>query len=293
VVSPLCAEKMTDWKIRQNRDGGWAYNNKGCSWTEPTAYVLLAQTATQIDRPGFEAGIKFLRSTQRPDGGWSPRPDVRESTWVTAVVALLPEEAIGAASMKRALAWLHDHAGQESTLAIRFQQWLHGMHGEATEGWPWYPGAAAWVTPTAVGILAFERALARREDRRLRDRVSSARDFLVSHMCSDGGWNHGSAHALEWDLNSYPETTGLGLAALHPLPGLKQPESVEKAKQAARRHFVTCKTAEGLAWLRIGFAAHGEIPPARPDLKNPPIPRTNLDAALTAISFAPRNPLLS
>jgi hypothetical protein len=284
---------MTDWKIRQNSDGGWAYNNKGLSWTEPTAYVLLAQTAAQNDRPGFEAGIKFLRSIQRPDGGWSPRPDVNESTWVTAVVALLPEEAIGAASMKKALAWLNDHAGQESTLRVRFQQWLQGLHEESFAGWPWYPGAAAWVTPTSVGILALERALARREDKGLRDRMNSAREFLVTHMCSDGGWNHGSAHALEWDLNSYPETTGLGLAALRPFAGGTHPAAVEKAKAAARRHFATCRTAEGLAWLRIGLAAHGEIPPPRPDLKTPPVPRTNLDAALTAISFARRNPLFS
>lgn len=284
---------MTDWKIRQNRDGGWAYSGKGRSWTEPTAYVLLAQTATQIDRPSFAAGIEFLRATERPDGGWSPRPDVAESTWVTAVVALLPAEAIGAASMKRALAWLNDHAGEESTRLFRFQQWIHGIHGDGSVGWPWFPGAAAWVTPTSIGILAFEQALARGADTRLRERVSLAREFLVQHMCSDGGWNHGSAHALGHDLNSYPETTGQGLTALRPLPGAKDREAIEKAKQAARRHYATCTTAEGLAWLRMGLAAHGEVPPARRGLASPPVPRTTLDAALMAIASASRNPLLA
>lgn len=284
---------MTDWKIRQNRDGGWAYTGKGRSWTEPTAYVLLAQTATQIDRPSFEAGIKFLRTTQRRDGGWSPQPDVAESTWVTAVAALLPEEAIGAASMKRALAWLDDHAGQESSLWFRLQWRLHGMKGDGSVGWPWFPGAAAWVTPTSISILAFEHALARREDRSLRRRVNLARAFLLNHICVDGGWNHGSAHSLGWDLSSYPETTGVALAALRPFPGEKAPADIGKAKLAARRHFAACNTAEGLAWLRIGFAAHGETPPARPDLTSPPVPRTMLDAALTAIASAPRNPLLS
>jgi hypothetical protein len=290
---------MTDWKVRQNRDGGWAYSGRGRSWTEPTAYVLLAQTATQIDRPGFEAGIRFLRATQRPDGGWSPQPGVAESTWVTAVVALLPEETIGAASMKRAVAWLADHAGEESTRLFRFQQWIHGIHGDSSVGWPWYPGAAAWVTPTSISILAFEHAVARREDKGLRERVSLAREFLVNHICVDGGWNYGYAHSLGQDLNSYPETTGVGLAALRPIAGEKQPDAIgnakaiERAKQAAHRHFATCKTAEGLAWLRIGLRAHGEAPAARFDLTSPPVPRTTLDAALTTIALAPHNPLLS
>ncbi len=92
---------MIDWRIKQNRDGGWAYD-KGCSWTEPTAFVLLAQTVTGVDRQSFDAGLKFLRSMQGEDGGWRPQPDVAESTWVTSVVALLPERAIGAERLNQA-----------------------------------------------------------------------------------------------------------------------------------------------------------------------------------------------
>ncbi len=204
---------MTDWKCRQNRDGGWAYN-KGCSWTEPTAFVLLAQTATQIDRPSFEAGLKFLRSTQRSDGGWSPHPDVAESTWVTALAALMPEEAIGAERLKQALEWLEGQTGRESSWSYRIQQVIHGIHEKDPEGWPWFPGTAAWVIPTSLGILAFERALTRGENSRLRDRVNSAREFLFGRMCADGGWNHGANRALGRDGDSYPETTGIALTAL-------------------------------------------------------------------------------
>jgi len=276
---------MTDWKSRQNRDGGWAYN-KGCSWTEPTAFVLLAQSVTQVDRPSFEAGLQFLRSTQRKDGGWSPQPDVVESTWVTALAALLPEEAIGAEQMKRALAWLEGQTGRESGWSYRFQQMIYGVHEKHPDGWPWFPGAVAWVIPTSFGLLAFERALTCGENGRLRERVNSAAEFLAGRMCADGGWNHGSNRALGRDGDSYPETTGIALTALH---RSAERALIERAKKAARRHLATCRTAEGIAWLRMGLAAHGEYVEPR----FAPVPRTTLDAALVAISSGARNPLLS
>jgi hypothetical protein len=280
---------MTDWKSTQNRDGGWAYD-KGCSWTEPTAFVLLAQSVTQVDRPSFEAGLRFLHSTQRSDGGWSPQPDVAESTWVTALAALLPEGAIGADRLKRALSWLEDQTGRESSWSNRFQQMIHGINEKSPKGWPWFPGAAAWVIPTSFGLLAFERALTRGENRRLRGRVNEAGEFLAARICADGGWNHGANRALGRDGDSYPETTGIALVALH---RSADGELIERAKKAARRHLATCRTAEGIAWLRMGLAAHGE--PAHGDYVQPQFtpPRTTLDAALTAISSGSRNPLLS
>src|ERR1700679_1537564 len=111
---------MTDWSDRQNRDGGWAYD-KGCSWIEPTAFVLLAQSVTQVDGASYDAGLKFLVSLQQEDGGWRPQPAVAESTWVTALAALLPEEAIGAARMDRALKWLEGRTGRESSWSYRLQ----------------------------------------------------------------------------------------------------------------------------------------------------------------------------
>jgi Prenyltransferase and squalene oxidase repeat len=276
---------MTDWASRQNGDGGWAYN-KGCSWTEPTAFVLLARPVTKLDSRSFNAGLKFLLSMQREDGGWRPQPDVAESTWVTSVVSLLPQEAIGAKRLDRAIDWLEGQTGRESSWSYRFQQWRAGSNEKHPDGWPWFPGAAAWVIPTSLGILAFERELTRRDSPRLRARVDAGREYLFSRMCADGGWNHGSNNALGRDGDSYPETTGIALLALHRAAGSA---GIERAKAAARRHLETCRTVEGLAWLRMGLKAHGENVPLKPG----PEPRTTIDAALAALASADRNPLLS
>lgn len=280
---------MRDWQTRQNGDGGWAYS-RGCSWTEPTVFVLLAQSAGAVkpDRESFRKAVGFLSSIARPDGGWSPQPGVEESTWVTALVALLPEDAVSERQRRLAIEWLKERAGQESSWSYRLRQRLAGNKDEFPEGWPWFPGAAAWVIPTSLGILAFERAIRHgaADSGKLRERVEEGRKFLLSHMCADGGWNHGSNRSLGRDGDSYPETTGIALLALHDTPRSAQ---TERAKAAARRHLSNCRTAEGVAWLRMGLAAHGEsVAAAYPE----PVCRTNLDEALTELAAAARNPLL-
>ena len=179
---------MTDWKARQNGDGGWAYS-RGCSWTEPTVFVLLAQSAATPDRGSLVKGMNFLSSLTRQDGGSSPQPGVDESTWVTALVALLPEDAVSGQQRRQAIDWLKDRAGRESGWRYKLQQRLVGNKDEFPEGWPWFPGAAAWVIPTSLGILAFERALRRggtERDELERAGGGRAKTFLLSHMCADG-----------------------------------------------------------------------------------------------------------
>lgn len=271
---------MTNWKDIQNQDGGWGYGQVGslsCSWTEPTVFALLAQSVTRIDRVSFAGGLKFLSSMQRPDGGWSPQRGVAESTWVTAMVALLPEDAIGGPRLAQATGWLKGQTGRESGWSYRIRQRLNGSKDENPEGMPWFPGAAAWVVPTSLSVLAFERALKRRDDSRLRERIEAGREYLFTHMCSDGGWNYGSNRALGRDGESYPETTGVALLAL---PRNGRAAEMARAKAAARKHFAACRTAEGLAWLRMGLAAQGETVVPRKE----PVLRTNLDRALYEIA---------
>jgi len=276
-----------DWKQKQNPDGGWAYR-KGNSWTEPTALVLMAQSVTRVDRESVDSGVRFLQSVAGPGGGYRPTSTVQESTWVTVFAALLPIPVLGARRYAEAIGWLKGQTGRESGWRYKLQQRMAGNRTDFPEGWPWFPGAAAWVIPTSLGILAFEHARSVGGGATLGERIDFGRDFLLARMCADGGWNHGSNQALGRDGDSYPETTGIALLALH---GVGNTPRIEKAKAAARAHLRTCRTAEGTAWLRMGLAAHGEPQRAASD-GNAPVCRTITDFALTAIASAERNPLL-
>jgi hypothetical protein len=273
---------------RQNRDGGWPYAN-GVSWTEPTVFAVMAASAGGY-RDAVERGLNWLQRYQRPDGGWPPQPAVEESTWVTSLVALLPPEQVGRDRHARAIDWLFRCTGRETSIEYRLRQVLLGntkAAGQSVHGWPWFPGSAAWVGPTAFGIMALEKEYRREPREGLAERLDLGRRFLLSRACADGGWNHGASRALGYDAQSYPETTGMALLALR---GVNAPE-VSAALQAGERFLPKCRSVDGQNWLRLGLAAHGRL---SPDNCPAPLPcrtvRDSVIAALADAAAAGRNP---
>ncbi len=266
-------------RAAQNRDGGWGYAG-GSSWTEPTVYALLALRAEPGSSQAVERGLAWLRGARRQDGGWAPHPAVDQSTWVTALVALLPPESTWDAPAQ-ALEWLLRQTGSESAVAGRLRSWLLGGRPDYERrhaGWPWFPGAASWIAPTALTILALQKLQRRSADRRIEERVEAARKFLMSRVCRDGGWNHGASRALGYETDSYPETTGMALLALDGVafPGLS------KALARAGRHLEQCRSAQASSWLELGLLAHGK--PA-PQPKGPGgLCRSTMDTALCLLA---------
>jgi hypothetical protein len=243
---------------KQNRDGGWPYVH-GSSWTEPTAYAVLALLSAGEEAPA-ERGLAWLRSLERRGGGWAPNPTVDESTWVTALVALLPADRLGADRHARAIRWLLGTSGRETAgFTQRVRLWLLGARQNPDlkyPGWPWMPGAAAWVGPTSLAILALEKESQVQNSAEIRGRIEDGRRFLMLHMCSDGGWNHGAARALGWSASPYPETTGMALAALRGARG----DQIERSVALARRFLAESHSADAINWLRLGLLAHGGTP---------------------------------
>ena len=247
---------------RQNQDGGWSYGKGGTSWTEPTCYALLTLAAGQVsasDAPRKAAarrGIEWLGSRQRPDGGWAPRDGVDQSTWVTALTLLLPPELSQYGDSRRAADWLLDQTGRESGFVYQLRLRLLGFGNDPSDrfdGWPWFPGTAAWVGPTALTVLALQKINRSIRDPRIEKRIADGRSFLLMRRCRDGGWNHGSTHSLGYDSDSYPETTGLALLALHGASG----SELGNAFDVAERHLRESRSLEATSWLVLGLLAHG------------------------------------
>jgi hypothetical protein len=241
---------------RQNRDGGWAYI-RGASWTEPTVFAVLALLAAG-ETESMRRGLAWLRAQQLPDGGWPPQTGFDESTWVTALVALVPGEQLGAGTHGRAIEWVMKTCGEESTRTFRLRQWLLGNSPPHPEpvAWPWVPGTAAWVGPTSIAIIALDKENLYRRSAAISRRIAEGRRFLVSRGCPDGGWNHGSVRVYGRDGLPYPETTGMALAALR---GVKCPATA-KGLDVARRFLDETRSADALNWLRLGLTAHGHLP---------------------------------
>jgi hypothetical protein len=238
----------------QNQDGGWGYHGN-VSWTEPTAFAVLAlfpEPATAMS-----SAVRWLKSMQRPDGGWRPTTAVDESTWVTAVAMLALRKAGALPADDRSVTWLLQQTGRESSWTVRLRQLLLGSapdHSTNDAGWPWFPGTAGWVMPTAFSILALRALQGARPE--LRGRASEGQRFLLSRQCADGGWNHGSSRALGYEGLSYPETTGISLLALSggdaPVPA--------NALRCAEQHLARRPSASGANWLQLGLAAAGKLP---------------------------------
>ncbi|MFL6446386.1 MAG: prenyltransferase/squalene oxidase repeat-containing protein [Bryobacteraceae bacterium] len=263
----------------QNTDGGWGYH-RGGSTTEPTTFALLALSVSGCGQTvAAERAVQWLAASQRSDGGWPPSRDVKQSTWVTALALILPKTMRAQLRINRAKEWILSQQGRESRWRQRLSNYLLGDQNPldtAQEGWPFYPDAAAWVAPTALTILALERF---RWDSHAQSRCSLGRAFLLSRMCQDGGWNHGSFRALGYDLDSYPETTGLALLALH-----KEKTLREESLARAELQLSEVRSREATCWLQLGLLAHARSASSKRNDLRPA--RSVMEVALTILADA-------
>jgi len=268
----------------QNPDGGWPYRH-GASWTEPTAYAVLAFLAAG-DATRAQRGIGWLKRMRRSDGGWPACAGVDESGWTTALVALVPPERLGWEEHRGAIRWLLGTTGEESNWVYRLREYLSGNappRDQSAPGWPWVPRAAAWVGPTSLALLALDREQARSgaPTKEIDERLNEGRRFLMNRMCRTGGWNHGSVNALGYPADAYPETTGMALAALRGAP----PNQMEKPLGVALRFLASCRSADALNWLRLGLRAHQNLPAgyvAPAEIQFRTVPEMAVDALISA-----------
>ena len=276
----------------QNPDGGWGYVNGSSSWTEPTALSVLALEAQGLKREAFQHACRWLMRTQRSDGGWPPNASVPTSTWVTSLAALaLFENGLAADQHHRAIGWLlgqmQPPLNPVAELVLRFRSAV--LPPEPQGGSPWFPGTAAWIAPTALSILALSQADCRNGPSPFTSSVLTARQYILSRRCRDGGWNHGGSRFLAENATSYPEMTGMALLAL---AGVPDSELVRPLK-IAEAQLAQATSNEARCWLQLALKRHN-VPFTESRAELPC--RSTRDIALRLLALAgdsPRNGLIT
>lgn len=238
----------------QNRDGGWGYFPGKRSWLEPTVYAMLALQSTGSG-PALERAWRWVCGLQTEDGGWRPSAEVGGATWVSALaLTLCCARGVNGERTERTLAWLIATAGAESSLAMRAASWLHVLRTRADvshKGWPWRPGTASWVEPTAQTLIALKKIPRQYRSAAVAYRIKEGEQMILGRRDADGGWNSGNPNVLNTDLPSYPETTAVALLGL-------QGRASGDAVGMLQRFGAESRSSLANAWIEIALRCYGQ-----------------------------------
>lgn len=240
----------------QNPDGGWGYFPGKASWFEPTTYAMLALHGRPESESDLQRAWGLLRSWQLPDGSFRPSGQVQEGTWVTAhAVTLASVRGVDDENVRKSIDWLLRVVGAEHDISMRAASFFHLIKTKldvSHEGWPWRDGNASWIEPTAHTLVALKKIAARYRTAEVNHRIQEGEKLILSRRGSDGGWNCGNPNVFNYDLPSYPETTGLALLGLQGRSGLSG------AIEVARRFRAETKSTLAKAWLQIALRCNGQ-----------------------------------
>ncbi len=209
---------------------------------------------------------KLLGSWQRPDGSFQPSGGVKEGTWVTAhAVTLASVRGVDDPAIQKAVDWLLEVVGAEHSIPMRAFSKLHLLQTKldvSHQGWPWRDGNASWIEPTAHTLVALRKVAKNYRRAEIAHRIQEGEKLVLSRRCADGGWNCGNPNVFNYDLPSYPETTGLALIGLENLGD----SGSRDAFNVARRFRAETKSSLAKAWLQIALRCHGQDVEAPPEI---------------------------
>lgn len=251
------SERLAYLRAMQNPDGGWGYFPRRSSWLEPTCYALLALLGDRESAGAFERGWQRLRRWQLPNGGWRPNDAVSMATWTTALcVTLHCVSGTYDKNLERAVEWMIGSRGVEGGWFERLVGMVRRLpveYDRRFKGWPWHPGTASWVEPTAHSLLALKKIAVKTTNAAINARIAEAERMLLDRRAKDGGWNYGNRRVLGVELPSYPETTAVALL------GLQGTESADlhSSLQWAEKQWRTTRSPLARAWLAIALRNYG------------------------------------
>jgi hypothetical protein len=238
----------------QHESGGWGYASESLPAVEPTATVLLAIREEPTALEAFNRGLEWLRKSQNSDGGWGYTSGDEESNWLTAW-AVLVLGRIGQVDdgFRGGAAWLANvatlyqvaHDEMESVFGVT------AVQGPASKCWPWLPGEATWIEPTALSILALGAAEKTDE---IQNRMEAGVHYFQERRCPGGGWDVGNPPMFGSTAPARTQTTACVLLSLNSL----SPESIlSEDIQVMRKDMMDDGGVLALSWGLLAIRTLG------------------------------------
>jgi hypothetical protein len=200
---------------RQLPSGGWSFF---CSEQASVEATCLAGLGLGSASGNAVSTLRFLKKLQLSDGAWPAFQGDSEGAWTTALAlcALTVLNEISDASYK-GMRWLLEARGKEGHW---FWRWKFKTADRNVQfdpdkyGWPWIPGSASWVIPTAFSIIAIKQFTVCNRSEASEKRIHLGVDMLLDRACVDGGWNSGNSVVYGVPLRPHVEATAIALLAL-------------------------------------------------------------------------------
>ncbi len=238
--------------------GGWSHQGTQFG-TEPTALALLAlHSAAIVTREGTAP----LTARQAADGLWAAVGDgPGPNFWATAMsISTLSILGANSATYADSVEALILSRPMEASWLVRLKfRFLdrHVQFDPRKYGWPWVPETVSWVAPTAMVLIALERAKRRGlvHGGELQQRLRLGTEMLIDRACPGGGWNAGNAVVYGVPLRPHVDTTALALLALRPLHHLP---IVRNSLTWLLRNS-ECPSAYSLAWMSLAADVYKDV----------------------------------
>jgi hypothetical protein len=216
-----------------------------------SALAEQPSSAPQVVRP--------LLHAQFTDGSWPSFIGDRDSSWTTALaICVLNAANDSSGARERGLSWLLKTNGREANW---FWRWKFKLADRAVRfdpdryGWPWLPGSASWVIPTAFSVIAIKQFTTCSRTENAERRIRMGVDMLLDRVCVGGGWNSGNSVVYGVPLRAHVEDTAIALLALQDekrMPAVQA--SLDWLKQASS----SIESVESLSWCILSLFVYQE-----------------------------------
>src|SRR5579863_2505348 len=242
---------------RELPDGGWSFSGSSQMSLETTC---LASFSVLAEQPSSAPHVvRPLLQAQLSDGSWPSFVGDGEPSWTTALAICVLNSANDlSGARERGQSWLLKTEGREGNW---FWRWKFKLADRAVRfdpdryGWPWLPGSASWVIPTAFSVIAIKQFTACNRTEATERRIRLGVDMLLDRLCVGGGWNSANSVVYAAALPAHIEATAIALLAPQ---DEKRTPAIQASLDWLKQRSTSIESAESLAWCILSLFVYQE-----------------------------------